>query len=168
MTEIILHFGFKELSFNNIHKILCFHTYLYSVGLHWKTALVKHNCHWGGKKVDIHPSDPWNLIGKNPQTLMWQHTYRFPSWWHSSTLKHLPYFLFNRMRCACLILTPKYLASCMNATFPFIWTNAAAVRRADGLGPVSNGLRVTGGPILLWIMWYIRPRGKREGQIDTP
>lgn len=51
------------------------------------------------------------------------------------------------MSCACLISTPKYqLASRMNAAFP-LWTNAGLVDLAAvSTGPLSNGLRVTGGP----------------------
>lgn len=105
-----------------------------------------------------------------------QPTYCFLAWWHSSTLKYLPYFLFNRMSCGCLILTPKYqLASRMNSIFPF-WTNARLVDSADvSTGPVSNGLRVTGGPgrvvklahlsrpILLLLLQYIRLQRENSG-----
>ncbi len=83
------------------------------------------------------------------------------------------------MSCGCLILTPKYqLASRMNSIFPF-WTNARLVDSADVTGPVSNGLRVTGGPgrvvklahlsrsiLLLLLLQYIRPQSKR-GRLDT-
>lgn len=74
-----------------------------------------------------------NFIRKNPQIVTCRDTPptgHFPSWWHSSTLKHLPCSLFNRMSHGCLILTPKYqLASRMNGLFPF-WTNAGGVDSA--------------------------------------
>lgn len=83
------------------------------------------------------------------------------------------------MSCGCLILTPKYqLASRMNSIFPF-WTNARLVDSANvSTGPVSNGLRVTGGlggvvklahlsrPILLLLLQYIRLQ-REKGGLDS-
>ena len=116
---IVLGLCYMGLYMSHTHE----RVYSQGINLYWSMALVKTEITaTDAKSSPFFPPfkfDRKESANTDPTSQIRPHTYLFLSWWHSSTLKHLPYFLFNRMSRRCLILTPKYqLASRMNGTFP--------------------------------------------------